>query len=168
MSFSLPHSSMNLIEISKLNISLFIDFISQQKKNFNCFILPDLSNLLNLINSKTLHIYGIIQHDQLISCYVFRDSHMIYNKDKAVELFASISNCSTERIFINGFTLALKQLAKQLDAKLLTIENISHNYYLINYIKSLNNSIRLESPTAYFFYNYRKRPISFDKTFILC
>ena len=168
ISFPLPHSAMSLIQITKLNMSLFIDFISKQKKNFNCFILPDLTNLLNLINSKTIQIFGIIQHHQLISCYLFRDSHMIYNKDKAIELFSSISNCSTERIFINGFTLALKQFAKELDASLLTIENISHNSCIINYIKSLNNSSRLESPTAYFFYNYRLRPISFDKTFILC
>ena len=166
--YELPHASMQLIEISKLNISILIDFISIHKNKFNCFILPDFTNLLNLINTNTIKIFGIIQQHNLISCYVFRDSHMYYKEQKAIELFASMSNCPNDRIFINGFTIALHKYSIELKAKLITIENISHNNIIIKYILSLNNLCRIKSPTAYFFYNYILRPIKPDEVFILC
>ena len=166
--YELPHSSMQLIEISKLNISILIDFISLHKNKFNCFILPDFTNLLNLINTNTIKIFGIIKQHNLIACYIFRDSHMHYKEQKAIEIFASMSNCSNDRIFINGFTIALHKYSKELKAKLVTIENISHNNIIINYILSLNSLCRIISPTAYFFYNYVLRPLKPEDVFVIC
>ena len=70
---------MQLIEITKLNIRLLVDFISNQREKFECFVLPSYSNLLNLINSGTYHIYAIIENNNLIACYFFRNSYMSYD-----------------------------------------------------------------------------------------
>ena len=166
--YTLLHPSMKLIEINKLNLNLLITFIYNQRNKFECYALPDITNLLTLINNEIYKIYAIIENDKLISCYFLRDTHMYYNDNKAVECFASISNCPHNEIFINGFIKALQKYSKKIKATLITIENISHNNIIINYIFSLNILSKIESPTAYFFYNYAKRPILSEKVMLIC
>ena len=182
----LPHGSMQLIEISKLNIRLLISFICERKDKFDCFILPDYGNLVDLITSNTYYIYAIIEYDKLIACYFFRNSYMSYdmrtekekevenNKEKkyvhqkSVECFASISNCHHNEIFIKGFTMALHKISKKLKTTLVTIENISNNNIVVNRLFLLNIIPTIVSPTAYFYYNYVKKPILPENAFIIC
>ena len=86
-------------------------------------------------------------------------------KIKAIECFASISDCYSQ-IFIKGFSIALYKYSKIIKAKLITIENISHNNIIINNMFLLNIIPIIVSPTAYFLYNYAKRPILPEKVFI--
>ena len=190
----LPHASIQLIEINKLNIRLLTTFIQEQKTKFECFVLPDLTNLLNLVTSNTYTIYGLREKDHVISCvYFFRNSYMSYdlrsekekenNEDReketkknskknkkeicAVECFASINDTAHE-IFISGFSLALYKYSKIIKAKLITIENIGNNNIIINNIFLLNIIPRIVSSTAYFYYNYAKRSILPEKAMIIC
>ena len=171
----LLHASMKLIEINKLNIRLLTTFIHSQKEYFDCFVLPDLSNLINLINNETYKIYAIIQNDALITCYFFRDSHMYYNtlsddtcSVKCIECFASISQYNQNEIFLTGFSMALYKYSKKLKAKLLNIEKISHNNIIINHLFLLNILPNFKNPTAYFLYNYAKRPCISEKVLLIC
>jgi len=174
-------ASTQLIEISNLNIQVLIDFITNQRSKFDCFILPDFSHLLQLINSDIYKIYGILEQDSLIACYCFRNSYMTYNlsspkdakdakdakKDKAIELFASINNCLDNTIFINGFSMAVYKYSKELRASLVIIENISDNNIIYNNLLEEKVVPLFSSPTAYFYYNYASRPLLPEKAFIL-
>ena len=162
------HAKMNFIEINKLSLHLFVNFIYSQKDKFDCFALPDIANLINLITNNTYKIYAIVEKHNLTACYIFRNTHMQYVDGKAIEIFASISNCASDLIFINGFMIALYKYSKSLRAKLITIENISHNYKIIDYILSLNISAKAESPTAYFFYNYSMRQFLSQNVLLIC
>tara|TARA_Y100000389_G_scaffold191713_1_gene218331 strand:- start:4358 stop:5584 length:1227 start_codon:yes stop_codon:yes gene_type:complete len=179
---NLSHASMQLIEINKLNAHLLMTFIYKQKIKFDCLVLPDYGNILNLINNNTYYVYGIIENNELIACYFFRNSYMSYDMrndtekenekkivyQKSVECFASISNCHHNEIFIKGFSIALYKYSKHIKADLITIENISHNNIIINNLFLLNIVPLIVSPTAYFYYNYVKKPILPEKTFIIC
>ena len=165
---------MKLIEINKLNINLLALFIHSQKDKYDCLIIPDIGNIINLINNETYKVYGIIENNKLIACYFFKDSFMYYNENnsdkydiKSVEFFASITNCHHDEIFIKGFSLALHTYSKKINFKLVTIENISNNNIILNYIFTQNLIIKIISPTAYFLYNYVSRPIPSERTFIL-
>ena len=155
----LPCGSMQLIEITKQNIQLIISLIYSQKNRIECFIIPDLTNLLNLINNDIYKIYGIIQHDILISCYFFRNNNTV---NYTIECYSSISNCYYKTFFI-GFCMAIEKLK----AKHVIIESISDNYIIINYIFSLNIKPMLTKSVFFYFYNYIIKPISSDKMFIL-
>ena len=167
----LPHASMRLIEINKLNLSLFMDIIASKKKTIKCYVLSDFGNILNLINTNNIKIYGIIQHNILICVYLFRDSFMDYNGKKAIEFFGSLSNCPNNAIFINGFTLAINKYKKISKASFINIETISDNYIIKDYLYLLYSNTTgkniLESPSAYFFYNYRLKTIQSKDVFIL-
>jgi hypothetical protein len=154
---TLLHPSMKLIEINKLNLNLLTTFIFNQKQVFDCFALPDLTNLISLITNDTYKIYAIIENNNLIACYFFRD----------LNLFASVSECKNE-IFINGFIKSVHKYAKKIKAELLTIDNISHNNIIINYMFSLNVILKLEGELTYYFYNYAKKPILAERTLLIC
>lgn len=161
------HASTNIIEINKQNIQLFTNFIHSRREFFECFILPDLSNLLSLINNNIYKIYGLICNNELISCYCFRDSYMLYNNtDKSIEFFASISNCKTDELFFSGFLLSLKKSSEYFKSTLFTCENLSDNIIISKKLLE-KYTPKLTSPTAYFLYNYANYTIKSDKTFII-
>ncbi len=159
------HSSIQLIEFNKTNINLLSNFIKSKKNDFSLHICPDIHILLDLINSKNLIIYGYIQNNQILSVYFFKDSATFYNQRKAIDCIASINNSKDDMIFIVGFSLILNLLRKTFSY--LLIENISHNYKIIeNIIKK--HSPYLVSPTAYYFYNFAMTPVKEDKALIIC
>jgi len=160
------HASMNLIKINKLNSNLLINFILHQKSKFNCFVLPCIGNIINLILNNTITVYAIIFSQKLISCYFFRNSYMFYNKEHSIEVFASISDCNND-IFIYGFIDSLLKYLKEVNSLYITLENISHNNIIINKIRTYNILAKLKSPTAYFFYNYALKPLLPEKVFML-
>ena len=157
---NLQHASMQIIEITKLNIQLLTRFIYGIKSRFECIVLPDLTNLLNLITNDTYTIYGIIQGDELLACYFFRD------KINAIECFASISDIDNE-IFIRGFSIALYKYSKKMKTKLITIENISDNNIIINNLFLLNIIPKNIIEISYYLYNYSKKPIIPEKVVII-
>jgi hypothetical protein len=157
---NLPHASMQLIEIAKNNIRLLTNFIYNQKNKLDCFILPDLANLLNLINNNTYKIYGIVEKDILLCCYFFR-VNSIENIEN-IELFASICDCNN-KLFITGFIMLLTKNK----ISLISIENISHNNIIINNLSFLNIIPKSIRSISYYLYNYIQKPIFPEKIFII-
>ena len=174
-------NSKNLIKITHQNINLLINFIYENKDRFSCVILPDISCLINLIKKETYYVYGILDKDKLLACYFFKDSEMIYEDDqstekkalstekkalstekKALDFFASINN-TDQNLFLNTLNNILKKFTKEFDY--LTIEYTSDNIEFVDYFsKSLQT---INSPTAYFLYNYVIKPIDAKKCFII-
>ena len=64
--------AMSLIEIGANQLNIFVAFIKEQKKQFECTVVPDVSSLLNLIKLEKFLIYGIIFNNELLAAYVFR------------------------------------------------------------------------------------------------
>ena len=161
-----------LIEISEVNFYLLTNFVDSNKKNFDCIISINKSNLLNLILKNIYKVYGILNNKQLICCYFFKENNMIYNVKKlyenkitkynSIDLVLSINN-TNNNLFINGFILALKKFKKDY----INIENISNNNIIIDNLfkKSLNP--KFEAPIAYFFYNYANRPLPSNNVIII-
>ena len=159
------HSSIKLIEFSKNNINLLVNFIKSIKYKFHLHICPDIHILLELVNSKNMIIYGLIQENEILSVYFLKDSATWYNQRKAIDCFASINNSKDNLVFIIGFSLLLNQIKNTYSY--LLIENISHNYKIIeNIIKK--HSPYIVSPTAYYFYNFAMTPVKEDKALIIC
>ena len=147
-----------VIEISNLNLNLLSNFLEANNSKFKCSVFPELSNISNLIDKKTYHIYGVICNHFLTGVYFFKDSGMYYadedNKyiNKSIDLFASVFDDSITNINTIEYLLVINRKINK-EYKYLTIENISHNYKILDNLKDKINT-RLVSPTAYFLYNY--------------
>jgi len=142
----------SLIEIGSSQLHLLIDFIKSQMGKFSCVILPDVSNITNLIKTENLRIYCLIDKElnSIIACYVFRLIALTYDGEKAVECIATIADCSQE-IFQQGFLAACNTLQAKDNTNLVLLEETAHAHLLLSIP---NLSIKFTSPTAFFFYNY--------------
>ena len=155
--------STNVIEIGPNQITLFVNFIYSQSKNFDCIIMPDLSNILNMIKTENVYIYGVIMNGNLISAYAFRRPNLFYDKEEVIECFFSLydNNVNTYKLnaymlnaYITGFNISLNKCKEKLKTNILLIEDIGHSGKLVEYLRNNLFNVLFQSPTAFFLYNY--------------
>lgn len=159
----------NLLEINAQNISYLHDFLKNQQSQglFDIFIQTEVSNIIELIKTNNIFIYCILFQDQIVCAYFFRKSCVFIENDlEILTCIGSINTFKEESVFIHGFKSCFWRIAFQHHFGFAAIENISHNYLVINNLikKTIPNVI---SPTAYFFYNFAYSTFPSKKTFIL-
>ena len=98
----------NLIEINQQNFHFFYSFIKENINKFDIVINSEVTNIIQLINTKNIFIYVIIVDNNIICAYFFRKSCVQIEKGMEVlSCFASISNTDND-IFIQGFKIDRK------------------------------------------------------------
>jgi len=160
------HASMNVIEIGVPQLALLVEFIKSQQHNFECVILPDITNLANMIKTENISIYGLIAGGSLLSIYVFRNIQLYYNGRRATECILALYSYNKD-LFITGFTIALGKVIAKYKVGILLIEDTAQAYGLIANLNVLNVPLLFKSPTAFFMYNYACYSISHRKFMIL-
>jgi GNAT superfamily N-acetyltransferase len=161
------HSMYTILEINKQNIHFLEDFIKINRSYFDIIITPELSNIIELIESKNIFIYVILLEDNIIAAYYFRKTCTLIETDLEVLCcFASINNCMDNNIFISGFKIIFWNIAEKNRFGYAAIENISHNNIIIENI-IIKTKPEIISPTAYFFYNFGYTSIPSEKAFII-
>jgi hypothetical protein len=162
---------MNIIEIGGQQLNVLFDFIKAQMTKFKCVVLPDMSNLLHLIKSGKLLIYGLLFAGGLIAVYVFRPLELYYETKKAVECIAVISNCLTSEILLAGFNTSLLKMRERKDEKradILLFEETAHSKPIIAALqKNAYVKCNFKSPTAFFLYNYISYSFDAEKTLLI-
>ncbi len=159
------HPQIKILRINKNNINLVSTFIQKNKSLFKVYVCPDINILIDLIETGNIMIYVLMQNSNVLSIYFFRDSSTFYHKRRALDCFASINNSIDDMVFIAGLSKIIKELKS--DYKFLIIENISHNYKIIENILK-DHTPYFVSPTAYYFYNFAIRPVNDHESLIIC
>jgi hypothetical protein len=158
----------SMIEICKQNMYLLVEFINENKKRFDIVIMPEVSNLLELINTKNMFIYVILFKDKICSAYFFKKSNTFIEKDlEVLTCIASINNGVLDNsVFIHGFKINFWNISEKYNFGFSAIENIADNNDIIQNI-ILKTPPKIISPCAYFFYNFAYPTFNADKAFIL-
>ena len=168
-------SQYNLVVVNKQNIYYLKEFIKENKHFWDILILPDISNLIELVESENMFIYMILLDNEIQCVYFFRKTCTYIKKDnEIISLVASICNehethykNKKNDIFINGFYKSISELInKNNNFTFLSIEDISHNDFILNYLTEYSNPI-ITTPMAYFFYNFAYKPFPSKKVFII-
>lgn len=147
------HASYKLLEINKQNFHFLFDFIKQHSTQFGIVIHTEVTNMIELVQSKNIFIYVILAEDKIISAYFYRKSCTFIEKNMEVlSCFASINN-TDNHIFIQGFKISFWKIAAENMFGFSAIEEISHNHIIIENLKQKTTPL-IVSPTAYFFYNF--------------
>jgi hypothetical protein len=157
-----------IVKCSGHNVRFLLDFMKETRALFDICIGPELSNMLELIKTDNVYVYILMDtiNDRTLAAYFFRKVCTYVEKGKEyLSLFASI--CQTERAtFVEGFYSALAATIPKTDFHYLSVENISHNNYILDKIREKykpNNEVVM----AYFFYNFSYTTFSSEKVFIL-
>ena len=90
-----------------------------------------------------------------------------YKDGRSIDFIGSITNVCFLEIFYIGFCNSVHKICKQLNTTQIVYEMISDNKLIYDkYFSFMHNTF--VSPTAYYFYNYRLRPIDSTNVFVIC
>ena len=166
----LPANEATLIECGPTNIQHLIDFMKENKSRFDICIVPEISNILELLKTKNVYVYMVIQDQDVKSAYFFRKTcTFITTNCEALCCFASINGFHNNNIelFIHSYKLALWKISESnKNYKYAIIENISDNKPIIDNLK-LKTVPGILNPTAYFFYNFAYPTFNHERVFII-
>ena len=169
------HAMYKLLEINEQNFHFLLDFIKSNTHQFDILINTEHSNIIELIKTKNIFIYVLMEGDtNSIKCaYFYRKTCVFYEKGlEILSCFASINGFDKSdlkeslELFIQGFKISFWKTAEKNYFGFAVIENISHNYIIIENLSMKTKPI-LVSPTAYFFYNFAYHSFKPNKVFIL-
>lgn len=165
-----------LLTGDKLNIYYFYNFINEMTKNeknemkrFDIAIYPEISNIVELIESKNVFIKMLVIGGNIEAVYIFRKTcTYIENEKEILSCIGSINgNILTSEEFIKGFKVSLWSIIKDnKNFKYVTVEDISDNTCIINNICIKTHPIAI-SPMAYFFYNFAYNSFKSGKCLII-
>lgn len=153
------------IILSQQTIHLFLEFINKIKLSFDCYISPNLSNIIELCKQQHLFIIGIMINKQIVSLYVFRDTYTTYNGINSIE-FNNSYNETSEEIFTVGFFKCINMINNIKQFNNLIIENLSNNDIIINILHRKYSPI-FTTISSYYFYNFAYTPKYSNDVFIL-
>lgn len=187
-----------VFEVTKSSFHNVLDFIkAQHVDRYDVFILPNINNLFEQIQSGNLLVYYLFDliNGNITSVYFFRVNKRtitcvgsICYYDKEATRLGRI-NKNTEELFIYGFKLVLMQFTEKKalqvpsekkknttssekeEYEFFCIENISDNCIIVDdLVKSSNNKSYLfyrTRDTMYFLYNYIHKQCDSKHVFIL-
>lgn len=159
--------SCTLLEVTKQNLGLLNDFFKETESYFQVIIDSPLTNLWQLIQTKNMYIYILLDHGQPLSAYFYRKTCVLIDKGlEVLTCYASIKHaqCSPE-LFVEGFKNSFWNTAEKNHFGFCAVENISHNHIIVTHLLKKNKP-QIESPTAYFFYNFAYHTVPPEKVCI--
>ena len=165
---TLLSSSMSVIEIGISQLNIFIAFVKEQLPHFECVVLPDVSNVLNLLKLGKIKIYGVLYNGELLVIYVFRCLELYYDAKKATECTTILARPNTlNDILSAGFAMAWLKLREATHCAMVLIEGTAHSQVVITALeKNPSVSRHFKSPTAFFLYNYATYSVSNTKALL--
>lgn len=158
---SLPPNNV-VSEISNDNFALLDDFLkeiintSSRTCYFNMIVIPDMTNVYNLIKIGQLFVYVLCAGEQVLGVYFFKDTKLQHEKldGNTLHFIGSIMNNNNVQTFYVGFLFALKNiLKKKKNYKVLVIDSISHNDIVLSEWSQYNKPISI-TKTGYYLFNY--------------
>jgi hypothetical protein len=165
------NSKIALLTGDKLNIYYFYNFINEMTRNemkkFDIKIYPEISNIVELIESKNVFIKMLVIGGNIKAVYIFRKTcTYIENEKEILSCIGSINGIKNEE-FIKGFKMSVWSIIKDNNnLKYVMVEDISDNTCIINNICIKTHPIAI-SPMAYFFYNFAYNSFKSGKCLII-
>lgn len=142
---------------------------NQIYKKFDIIIVPEISNIIELVATNNLFIKMLVIDGDIKAIYIFRKTCTFIEKDKEIiSCLASINGTELTRDeFIDGFKVSLWTIIKDHNNfKYLTMEDVSDNKCIINNLCIKTHPIAV-SPMAYFFYNFAYSPFKSERCVII-
>jgi predicted GNAT family acetyltransferase len=159
----------SVVECGPTNMHFLVDFLRETQGQFDICIMPEITGIAELVKTGNVFIWMLIQSLNVCGVYFFRRNCTKTAKESEVlSLFSSIREKKTAvDVFIHGYKVALSKICeKHAEFRVSVLENIADNEVIIDNLKKKTTPI-VESPTAYFFYNFAYGTFRPQKVLIL-
>lgn len=170
-------AKLQLLNGDKQNIYYLYNFINELTKEskWELTVLPTMSNLMELVATGNLFIKMLVSDGDIVAAYIFKKTCTFIEKDKeiisCIASFFDLASLKKEE-FIQGFKVALWSILESKESNkfsifsYLVVEDISDNHYIIENLKKKTHPL-IQSPTAYFFYNFAYNPFKSNRILIV-
>lgn len=143
----------------------------QKLSMFSVCILPDIGNMLALLEKRELFLFCLKKGEHLYGIYIFRNAQIHYEEldGETLELVASIQNTENPQVFVSGFIHSLRDILKENRRyKMIRMSTIGHNQLIVAKWREYHHSV-LETPGAVYLYNYvsPKMPVDTSRCFVV-
>ena len=157
-----------VLEVNAQNSHLLFDYVKLNSGAFDITVMPDVSNIVELIKTQNIFVNMVLLDDRIQCAYFFRKSCVSFDKGMEVlSCFASMKGDGVaDDLFIHGFKISFWTIADKNKFGFSAVEDISHNRAIIDNLIIKTHPI-VVSPTAYFFYNFAYRTFKSSKCFIV-
>jgi len=169
----------NIVEVYRQNWNLLFDTLHGLFKPnvlYDLVISIDIGAIKSRIDGEILFVYAFCEKGNVLAMYFIEDAHTLYEKEsenasaplaptkKGLRLVASINNGLTSELFFQGFLECMRKLQKRnLDFKMLLVDNIGHNETIMQMMDGLAE----QTTGAYYFINWMfPHKVAREKTFI--
>ena len=159
----------NIVQVYRHNWDIMLDTLHGLFKSnvlYDFVVTIDIGAIKSRIDGEILFVYAFCEQGNVLAMYFIEDAHTLYEKgtegpdrqgteregpqNKGIKLVASINNGLTEHLFLQGFLECLRKLQKRnLDFKMLLIDDIGHNEQLMMQLEPVEQTIG-----AYYFINW--------------
>jgi len=152
------------ISVTKNNLFYLYEKIKKLKKEFSLCVYTSFTHLQHLLEVKNLFITMVSENNHIRAFYVFTNNYMTHRKEPIIELSCSYREPNfSEELFHQGLLSSLVNISRE-NLVYLVIDNLSHNYSLIDKMKYKSME---ETPMSYYIYNYASYPKQPKECFIL-
>lgn len=160
------HPNIAVLEINTVNIRVLKDFLNGIKNKYKCLISTNIENILTLITTNNFIVYCILQDNNVLGCFFFRNGCTYFNENKkVVNNFCNINNCINNDVFVYCYGKIIQKLKKRF--QIIQIENNSDTQVIINKILASHIPM-IVSKSAYYFYNYLTKPVKPHEFYCIC
>jgi len=162
------YAAYKILEVNEQNYHFLFDFIQSNKDQFEIIINTEHANIIELIKTKNIFVYVLMEGNNIKCAYFYRKSCVFYEKGlEILSCFASIHDGDiTNEVFVQGFKISFWKTAEKNYFGFAVIENVSHNNLIIENLRMKTAPV-VVSPTAYFFYNFAYHSFKHNKVLIL-
>ena len=165
-------ANITLLTGDNQNIYYLYNFIKETTYKWELTVLPEMSNIIELVNTKNMFVVMLVSEGEIEAAYIFKKTCTFIEKER--EIICCIASINGKRLskenFIQGFKMALWSIIEKPENKsfkYLIVEDTSDNGCIIQNIVKKTHPI-VESPTAYFFYNFAYNTFKSDDVLIIC
>uniref|UniRef100_A0A6C0FDF7 Glycylpeptide N-tetradecanoyltransferase n=1 Tax=viral metagenome TaxID=1070528 RepID=A0A6C0FDF7_9ZZZZ len=160
-----------IVRCDSSNFYLVKDFLIESLGKFDIYLYSSYGNIMELMKTNNIYVYMIIDIQGVIrSVYFFRDTCTYYDNStsKLLSLFASVKGKRTsDELFSHGCKLSITKIVDEYKGYVYFLaDDISDNHIIISNLKK-KSPVYLQSPNAYFFYNFACKQFQPNKVLLI-
>ena len=149
-----------ILNVSLVMLTKILEFLNNIRLQKECFIIPSLETLKELIERESIFIYCILHKPtkEINALYFFRKTGLYLNSSKQnIECFSSTYKNIDQSIFFNGFLISLQKEKDNYGH--LQLEGLGDNTIIYSHLNKYKMVYKYSVPCAYYLYNYSNTTI---------
>lgn len=156
-----------LTRINTSNFNILKNLLDNKPKCFKLYLLPEISNIYEMIKHNNLYIFIVNFNNDCSSIYIFKNTLELYNGKKMYALLSSILFKKNDNVlFINNLFNCIDYLKKNEGIDYVSISNTSNNTILLKELKIKYKEV-YKYQQYWYMVNYILYPVSSNNVLLI-